>query len=176
MEMVEPAQLLQAHFRAQEDDPRAFLRREKADLLGAVGVLQGVEMADEQLQPHPAALQLDALRQLGEEGRVAHHHAVGFVDNQAHVLADPAAFPAGLVAHLPGDGQDLLLHRLADAAAPVQRVAYRCGRYPGPLGNVAHSQLQGFGRSFQSGILSYFIIHMNGRPSNAFCVKRSTAG
>ena len=149
-------QLLRAHFRTQEDNPGALLRRKEADLLGAVGVLSGVQMADEQLQPHPAALQLNALRQLGEEGGVAHHHAVGLVDNQAHMLADPAAFPAGLVAHLPCDGEDLLLHRLADAAAPVQRVAHRRGRYPGPLRNITHSQLHGFGCSFQNEILSHF--------------------
>ena len=139
-EALKAAQLLTVHFRAQQQDARAFLLPVPAQLLLRVGRFPGMDVTDEQLQPHPAAFQLDAFCQLCKERGILNHHAVGLVDDHPHMLALPAGVPAGLVSHFPCDFQNLLLNRFADSPASVQRIADRGWRNLRALGDIPQSQ------------------------------------
>ena len=140
---VESPQRVRRHLGGEEYEPRALLLAERGELRVEVIGLPGVQKADRQFDAVLAALALHAADHLHEEGVFVDEAAVGAVNDQAHVVGGAGRLLFLAVAHLPRDGENFLLDRIADAAPVVQRVADGRQRHAGPRRDVPHRDLHG---------------------------------
>ena len=132
VEALEWAIVLQKHLRAQQDHAAAPAVVDELDLLRGGGYLVEVE----QLQPVAgiAAGGLDALDDLEEEGRVAHHLAVLLVDHQIHSTRRRGLDLGKVVAAALRLTEDEIPRLIADTGSAVQYHGYGGRGQVQPLG------------------------------------------
>ena len=132
VEALEWAIVLQKHLRTQQDHAAASAVVDEFDLLGGGGYLVEVE----QLQPVAgiAAGGLDALDDLEEEGRVAHHLAVLLVDHQIHSTRRRGLDLGKVVAAALRLTEDEIPCLIADTGSAVQYHGYGGRGQVQPLG------------------------------------------